>query len=137
MTQPAQHHCPRCQTQLAPERIEEPLAAFDSLSCPECRGRLLSNVQLRMIEETVEPRLIEIRRISHRAEQDLVLHCPRCPNQPAMEKYEHHRDKRVLLDRCGECDSIWLDAGELKAIRDESLPVFVVNTVRYFVELFR
>ncbi len=131
------YSCPRCKAELTGDRITEPLADFNALSCPQCRGRLLNEVQLKMIEETVEPRLLEVRRIPSPSEQHAILHCPICPEGQAMEKYEHHRDRRVIVDHCPECQAIWLDGGELRAIREESLPVFLANTVRYFIDILK
>ncbi|MEM7352646.1 MAG: zf-TFIIB domain-containing protein [Acidobacteriota bacterium] len=129
--------CPRCNARLTAERIEEPLAKLDTLRCDECQGRFLDPRQLEMIEETVEPTLVEIRRIPTSSDQQVSLPCPVCPSHPVMEKFEHHRDHKVVLDRCRQCRGIWLDGGELRAIREESLPVFLANTVQYFWEILR
>lgn len=131
------HSCPRCSARLTTDRIEEPLAHFDAFACASCGGRFLSQVQLKLIEETVEPRLLEIRHIPPAPNQNIVLDCPACATHPAMDKFEHHRDKKVILDRCPECQGIWLDGGELKAIREESLPLFLANTARYFWDLMK
>ena len=131
------HRCPRCKALLATERIREPLAHFDAFLCSGCGGRFLSQVQLQLVEETVEPTLLELRHIPPAPNQNIVLNCPICPAHPAMDKYEHHRDRKVILDRCPECQGIWLDSGELRAIREESLPVFLANTLRYFWDLMK
>ena len=119
------------------DRIREPLADFDAYVCSSCGGRFLGDVQLKLVEETVEPKLFELRHIPPIANQSIVLHCPICPSHPEMEKFEHHRDRKVVLDRCPRCQGIWLDRGELTAIREESLPVFLANTVKYFWDLMK
>ena len=137
MKSETEHICPRCDIALTTERLLEPPADFDALRCPECSGRFLSRTQLKLVEETVEPKLLEWRRIPGSSRQNLVLACPLCPTHPTMEKFEHHRDRKVILDRCPGCRGIWLDAGELKAIQEESLPLFLANTVKYFWDIMR
>lgn len=91
---------------------------------------------MKEIDDIVEPRLFEIRRIPKRSEQYKELKCPTCIPQSTLKKYEHERDQRVVMDVCPKCKGVWLDGGELKAIQVESLPVFIVNTIKYFKELF-
>jgi hypothetical protein len=38
-------------------------------------------------------------------------HCPKCPG--TLESYTF---QGIVLDRCHECDGMWLDKGELEAI---------------------
>ncbi len=40
--------------------------------------------------------------------------CPRCPGLTPLRPRE---EKGVLLDECGSCGGIWLDAGELEPMR--------------------
>lgn len=64
------------------------------------------------------------------------MKCPTCTPQTTLKKYEHERDQTVVVDVCPKCKGVWLDGGELKTIQVESLPVFIVNTIKYFKELF-
>jgi Zn-finger nucleic acid-binding protein len=137
MDSPVKPKCPRCSEPLVEGHFSEPQAEFDSYLCLSCHGRFLSEEQLHMVEETVEPRLVEWRHLPSSKEQSVPLLCPLCTKAPVMEKYEHHRDHQVVLDRCPECRGIWLDHGELRAIREESLPVFLAGTVRYFWNLLK
>jgi len=43
------------------------------------------------------------------------MHCPKC----GMKLIEIDYDG-ILIDKCSSCDGVWLDAGELKAITEES-----------------
>jgi len=38
-----------------------------------------------------------------------------------MEKSESLRDKKVIIDICPGCKGIWLDGGEMEAIRKENI----------------
>ena len=44
--------------------------------------------------------------------------CPRCPDSVLMRHYSSAR-RAVVVDECPTCAGIWLDAGELEAIRAE------------------
>lgn len=129
--------CPRCLTALAPDRIEEALTTVDALRCPDCEGRFFRQGRLEEIDDIVAPRLIEIRRIPSPSEQYVDMKCPACSPPRVMNKYEHERDQKVILDVCPECKGVWLDGGELEAIQHEALPVFIANTIRYFREIFK
>lgn len=43
--------------------------------------------------------------------------CPRCENQP-MLRWFYSPARRVMVDHCPNCGGHWLDAGELRAIRE-------------------
>lgn len=129
--------CPRCAATLSGREYSEPQAEFTVYACGNCGGQLLSDAQLRSVEETVLPKLLELRHLPSPSEQQASISCPACPGGARMEKFRHHRDAQVVLDRCPQCRSIWLDAGELEAIQEESLPVFFANTVRYFWGMLR
>ncbi len=129
--------CPRCRTSLDRRNQNEPGAELDSWICPGCDGRFLAESDLQRIEETVEPVVLELRRIPDAEDQQRILGCPVCEPAEPMEKFEHHRDHRVVLDRCPSCRGVWLDGGELTAIQQESLPVFLVGSARYFLSLLK
>jgi hypothetical protein len=44
--------------------------------------------------------------------------CPQCP-EIVMQRHFYGPKRRVEIDECGKCGGIWLDAGELAAIRAE------------------
>ena len=129
--------CPRCPSSLTRRSQDEPGAQFDSWACLGCDGRFLAESDLQRIEETVEPVVLELRRIPGADDQQRILECPVCEPRHPMEKFEHHRDRNVVLDRCPSCRGVWLDGGELTAIQEESLPIFLVSSARYFLSLLR
>jgi Zn-finger nucleic acid-binding protein len=44
-------------------------------------------------------------------------HCPHCVEVTMIQHFMSVK-RRVVIDECGRCAGIWLDAGELKMIRD-------------------
>ncbi|PKM99105.1 MAG: hypothetical protein CVU78_08040 [Elusimicrobia bacterium HGW-Elusimicrobia-2] len=44
------------------------------------------------------------------------LKCPRCDE--ALHTIEYAQESGIKVDVCSECDGLWLDAGELKAIHE-------------------
>lgn len=132
---PKAHRCPRCKEPLGPGSVDGLAPKLTAFSCPACRGHFLSPAAFKDVEATTFPKLVELRRLPDNAEQLQLLGCPACDGHPLMEKFRHPKDRHVVVDRCRECSAIWLDAGEAAAIREESLPVFVARTARYFYDL--
>ncbi|MCB1032663.1 MAG: zf-TFIIB domain-containing protein [Acidobacteria bacterium] len=129
--------CPRCQGPLVPFEVEEVGARFTALRCEACGGTFFQAGDLERIDDIIEPHLLEIRHIPSPAEQRRPLLCPVCPGAPQMEKVEHRRDAKVVMDVCPSCHGTWLDRGELEAIHREGLLTFLVNTVRWMATLRR
>lgn len=134
--------CPRCLSKLGqglPAQTETYSSADPDMkqawSCEACGGHFLDPASFRDVETTTVPKLLELRRIPGNEEQLQALSCPSCEAAPLMEKFRHPKDRQVVVDRCSDCGGIWLDSGEADAIREESLPVFLANTARYFLDL--
>ena len=49
-----------------------------------------------------------------RDEKAPARYCPRC--HEALERGEHPRCPKILVDACPDCHGLWLDAGELEAL---------------------
>lgn len=114
--------CPRCSTQLLPETVEDSyFNPVNLLECPSCNGQWFQEEQLECLAKNHEPILIEFRKIPSPKEQLIPMQCPSCESKPIMEKIAHDRDKNVIIDLCPECYGVWLDGGELKAIREEGI----------------
>ena len=45
--------------------------------------------------------------------------CPKCTDDVVMMRHFTSVERKVTIDECPECGGIWLDAGELRAIRTE------------------
>ena len=114
-------YCPRCETQLEKEIIDEVTKEFNAHKCPSCSGLWFEKLDdLAEIEKITEPLLIEFRHIPSPAKQMEPLTCPRCNNVQYMSKVESARDHKVIMDVCYTCQGVWLDKGELQAIQQES-----------------
>lgn len=112
--------CPRCQSTLQNVVIPEQKTKIEVDQCPDCKGIWFDYGELQEIERIVEPVLFEIRKIPSEYDQLTALNCPFCDLHPRMDKAEHSRDAKVIMDICEHCNGIWLDGGELEAIQKES-----------------
>jgi Zn-finger nucleic acid-binding protein len=99
--------------------------------CPKCEGHWMEGEALRQLETTVEVRFIEWRKLPPEEVQTREVPCPRCRPRRIMRKVRSERDQHVLLDFCEQCHGVWLDGGELRAIREMGLVAAVVDAVRY------
>lgn len=113
-------NCPRCSSVLLNESIPDLSGNIEVLKCGSCRGIWLDGQKLARLGKVVEPTMLEIRHIPGRKEQFKTLTCPACGTSHVMQKAEHPRDARVIMDFCINCSGIWLDGGELEAIQKES-----------------
>ena len=124
-------NCPRCdQIALEKSSLREFGITYDSYQCPQCAGSWIDLEQLQDIEMTIESRFVEFRRIPSESVQQVRLQCPAC-SQVEMEKVRSERDRKVVMDICGECNHVWLDGGEIRAIKQESLPALIIDTYRW------
>jgi Zn-finger nucleic acid-binding protein len=113
--------CPRCNGRLQKSNLNEVNVALELDVCEDCGGIWFDQGELARIDKIVEPHFIEIRRIPGQKQQLEAMYCPYCYDHPLMQKAEHPRDKKVILDYCDDCKGIWLDKGELEAIQKDSL----------------
>ncbi len=124
--------CPRDGESLAVAQREESGVKFTTHGCAKCNGIWLSHERYESLKEIVEPKLIEFRELPAGEAQYAPLSCPQC--EQTMRKGESERDKKVIVDACPKGHGIWLDAGELRAIQEESLPVFLANTLKWIAQ---
>lgn len=129
--------CPRCQTTLGNAMIQDVKTRVETLHCQSCGGQFFPAGQLEPLARVHEPTLVEIRHIPSAQVQAQPLPCPVCPSSPTMDKAEHERDHQVVVDICPSCHGTWLDGGELEAIQQESLLVFLAENIRWFAGLFK
>jgi Zn-finger nucleic acid-binding protein len=123
-------NCPRCQTKLVLNRINDINSSIEVDECPDCHGIWFDKDELSQIETIIEPTLIEIRKIPSKKDQYEKMNCPSCNNSPRLEKTVHPRDKKVIIDYCPYCKGIWLDKGELGAIQKENWILTIAKLVK-------
>ena len=112
--------CPRCNAQLTKKVLKDFKTSIEVDYCNNCDGSWFDNGELSILERTIEPTFLEIRKIPKDEIQLKALKCPSCNNSPYLEKADHPRDKKVVFDYCPSCKGIWLDSGELDAIQKEN-----------------
>lgn len=112
--------CPRCNVILVKEAVKDVNLVVDVDKCPNCKGMWFEVGELSKLDKIVEPKIIEFRKIPKEKYQLKALFCPSCADHPLMQKADHPRDSKVIIDYCEQCKGIWLDKGELEAIQQES-----------------
>ncbi|MCC6337202.1 MAG: zf-TFIIB domain-containing protein [Myxococcales bacterium] len=129
---PTPPKCPRCKTALMADNISNHGVVHNAWSCEACKGFWISLEQLTQLEMQERARLFELRILPPKELQDSPLDCPQCGKH--LEKVKSTRDEHVTMDVCGACQKVWLDKGELEAIRTESLASLVAQLVRLLRE---
>lgn len=114
-------NCPRCKLAMNVEEIRGQHYRLEIDCCPQCEGVWLDHDEMAKLERIVEPVNWEIRKIPGDIDQMAGLFCPRCDEAPLLIKADHHRDQKVIIDFCPNCNGTWLDKGELRAIQQENL----------------
>ena len=86
-----------------------------------CKGIFFDNFEIQKLDEKHEgdgPILQEMLSAErHDDSRSEKLTCPRCGVKMRRHKYSFTSD--VYIDHCYGCNGIWLDGGELKAIREQ------------------
>jgi hypothetical protein len=87
-----------------------------------CGGIWFDQLELRKVDDQAEASgeaLTNVERgESLRIDARARRRCPKCP-EIIMLRHFYGPKQRVEVDECGKCGGIWLDAGELAAIRAE------------------
>jgi Zn-finger nucleic acid-binding protein len=108
--------CPRCDSSLRREKHQT--VEFDI--CGDCRGIWVSGEQFRALavkvatEGQVESSVkltFQARKVLRPGEDNPVRVCPKCTL--AMREFNYAYDSNVFLDRCEQCEGIWLDPNEI------------------------
>ncbi|MCD6595271.1 zf-TFIIB domain-containing protein [bacterium] len=111
--------CPACGNELTPLKIGQITVDV----CKNgCGGVWFDKAELLQFDEPDEKAgeiLVSIQRNTDVAVNTDAKHkCPRCGNIVMMRHYFTIK-REVAIDECPKCGGIWLDAGELDAIRKE------------------
>jgi Zn-finger nucleic acid-binding protein len=110
--------CPACSNTLE----EHAFGPFEVDICRNgCRGIWFDRFELREVDEAHE-KLGQLLLDAAEGEDSAVAphdrryKCPRC--EMIMMRHQFRPDIRVQVDTCPKCAGVWLDHGELHAIRD-------------------
>jgi uncharacterized protein len=111
-------NCPRCLVPMAEGTIDGDIPSVD---CAKCTGHFIAVSDLKKVESVVDVKMLKWRHLPGIETQGRILICPRCPGTKPMDKVISQRDQRVIMDICHTCHGLWLDRGELQAIRQRGL----------------
>lgn len=126
-------NCPRCKSSLQEETIKDINVSIQVDCCIDCGGKWFDKGELAKVEGLIEPTILEIRKIPNKTDQLTPLQCPSCDSKHFMQKVEHRRDKKVIIDYCTSCKGIWLDKGELEAIQKENYLITIGKLLKWVV----
>lgn len=112
--------CPNCKSKLSITKLSESLTA---LECSSCLGHWIpAENYMRWTERkgSVEPELpseVGYDVIAENKEQARI--CPDCSR--IMLKAKVGRELSYAVDRCSQCQGIWLDANEWESLKSRNL----------------
>ncbi len=113
-------NCPACDRELT--RWTSPVLEVDVCD-GGCGGIWFDHYELAKADESSEAAgegLLDVA-VDPALQVDLDRRrlCPSCTDDVVMMRHFTSVARKVTIDECPECGGIWLDAGELRAIRDE------------------
>jgi Zn-finger nucleic acid-binding protein len=112
-------NCPTCATALQPTAIEPQLPAH---VCPDCRGLWIASTDYWAwleLPSTSAEGSDEKTPVQPAVEAAKARRCPGCGHIAL--SYPLGRGLPFRLDRCGHCNSFWLDRDEWAALRQRGL----------------
>jgi len=128
--------CPACGRELTKMDASEVLV---DVCEGGCGGIWFDAHELAKLDEPHEhagEMLLDIQRDpSVRVDLDKKRECPRCTGVKMM-RHLYSPASQVVVDECGNCGGLWLDAGELAQIREFSEEDREAEADRVFSELF-
>lgn len=112
-------NCPAC------EHVLSPVVAGDitvDACVGGCGGLWFDAFELQKVDEAHEAAGEALLAIAHDPERPVDREkrhaCPKCPDI-VMRRYFSSVKREVAVDECASCGGVWLDEGELAAIRAE------------------
>lgn len=122
--------CPRCYLPLYETTVGQG-AASRAQQCSKCEGHWLSKGVLDDVSRDVDVKWVERRHLPSADLQLAPIRCPSCGIPTVMRKVSSPRDAKVLMDVCPSCSGVWLDGGELNAIREMSALTALADLVKF------
>ncbi len=118
--------CPVDNTPLVEQEYERNVMVD---SCEKCGGMWLDKWELNAIQANKGknyaaeleqmPNLVDKAYMQALEKNRPLLNCPKCTKAGKtvqMERREHGYCSQVMVDVCHECQGVWLDKGEMKAL---------------------
>ena len=107
------YECHRCWVEMDKEEVETfgPNIVIDV--CPKCQGIWLDNGELGKLLKDRKLTNYLTKHIGTKSRSPMV--CPRCGNTMDIEKADD-----IEVDVCLTCGGVWLDQGELDALKSKS-----------------
>lgn len=128
-------NCPRCAVPLKPTSIDASGVEVRGMRCEDCTGHWLESEDLKRVEQSVDIRLLDWRHLPGEETKARMLFCPRCQEpRIIMDKVGSTRDRRVIMDVCGTCSGVWLNHGELEAIRQKGVISALADALRFVIK---
>ena len=102
--------CPKCRAEIHEMTIE----GVDLDFCSACKGIWFDRDEMAfMVELPVDmPEIERVKMEARKTDYD----CPRCGSKLEEMKFAEARD--LLVDRCPNCEGIWLDKNELPKVEE-------------------
>lgn len=129
-------NCPRCKSALNKKNLDELQSegTFGDVEvdvCSSCNGIWFDKGELDRVDNKIEPKIVEIKKLPSLNEQYVNLVCPSCFGHKNMEKVVNDLDKDVIMDVCPSCSGIWLDNREFTAIKERSFLDLAISTFKW------
>jgi uncharacterized protein len=111
--------CPACGHALSPRTAGELTV---DVCDGGCGGVWFDHYELKKVDEQSEAAgaaLLDVARDPNVVvDPDKRYVCPKCPDGAVMMRHFWSVSRKVTVDECPECGGVFLDAGELREIRD-------------------
>ena len=113
--------CPACDSFLVHDEASE----FGFWRCPKCGGLWMPFGVLEELishEEGLWEEAEEVRKVKEETVGEGKRICPE--DGAVLRAIPYREDAKVRVDECPTCSGIWLDAGELRKIGDDTEGIF-------------
>jgi len=117
-------NCPACENSLHDLNLHQVKVAV----CSQCQGVWFDKQALKEVVDQIIAKeniattetqfLFQSREIFKPNEQEGLRACPQC--DMIMKKLNYAYDSNVFIDKCGQCEGVWTDKGELEAIAEHT-----------------
>lgn len=115
--------------------IDDVVTVYSAFQCPSCEGLWFAkSSELQKLSKVADLSAFEFVHLPSVEKQMEPLICPNCSDKRLMDKIEHKRDRRVIMDVCPKCHGVWLDPGELDAIQHETWGSMLLKLYRWLVK---